>query len=150
MTAKILALTRYSQIDKSGETLQEVKLLTGLGMEDDFHQGGKRQLCLLTAEIRQWMEGRVQKGLCFGRFKENILIQGMPEGNLAPDTGLRVGEAILWTDKRRKTCHSGCGLFLQGTRCLLSECAVFAAVARGGLVRIGDSVSVVSSDFAQS
>ena len=143
MTAKVMALIRYAAKGQSGEHLQAVKLLEALGMEGDFHPGGERQLCLITTEIRQWMDHQPQKGLCFGRFKENIRIAGLPDGAVPPGVRISVGDAVLRVAENSKPCHSEeCGLFSQGVRCRLSACAVFAVVERGGVVRVGDEVSV--------
>ena len=139
MTAEIAALTRYRKKGDPGEALREAKLLTGLGMEGDFHQGGERQLCLLASEVRRWMDSQTEKGLCFGRFKENILITGALE--LSPGARLRAGEAVLRLSKSRKGCHSECVLFSRGIGCRLSGRAVFAVVERGGNIRVGDDIS---------
>jgi len=142
LTANIAALTRYPAKGEPGEALREVKLLEDLGMERDFHQGSERQLCLRTAEVRRWMDAQPQKGICFGRFRENILIEGLPDGTLPPGVRLCVGEAILQISAERKRCHDDCKLFSQGVRCRLSECAVFAIVERGGVIQVGDGVSL--------
>ena len=146
MTAKITALNRYPQKNEPGEELREARLLTGLGMEGNLHQGGEKQLCLLTAEIREWIKAQAQKGLCFERFKENILIEGLPGGTITPGAKLRAGETILRVSKNRKRCHECCGLLSREIPCRLSGCAVFAAVERGGVIRVGDCVCELSAE----
>ena len=141
MTAKITVLKRYCKKGEPGEVLQEAKLLAGLGMEGNLHQGGERQICLNTQEIRDWMDSLEEKGLCFKRFKENILIEGIPSGKLPHGIQLRVGEAVLQLNPNSKDCHDECRLYSQEVKCCLSECAVFAIVEFSGVVRVGDSVS---------
>lgn len=143
MTAEIVLLTRYRAKNEPGVTLPEARLVTGLGMEGDIHQGGDRQLSLLSAETRRWMESQTEKGLCFDNFRENILIEGLALDELAAGSLLSAGDAMLRLSAHSKRCYSECGLFSKGTCRLLSGCAAFALVERGGIVRIGDSVSVI-------
>jgi len=136
-TAKITALIRYNKKGEPGEVLEKVKLIAGLGMEGNLHQGGERQLCLLTAEIREWMDSCAEKGLCFRRFSENMLIEGLPDGVLPPSTRLQIGEAVLQVSESHKHCFTECRLVSESIRCRLSECAVFAVVECGGTVQVG-------------
>jgi len=138
LAAKITALIRYNKKGEPGEVLEEVELIAGLGMEGNMHQGGERQLCLLTAEVREWMDSCSEKGLCFRRFKENMLIEGLPDGVLRPGMLLQTGEAVLQVCESRKHCFTECWLVSHSIRCRLSECAIFAVVKHGGTVRVGD------------
>jgi MOSC domain-containing protein YiiM len=142
MLAKITALTRYVKKGEPGQKLNEVKLLTGLGMEGSYQQGGERQLCLLTAEIREWMDLQSEKGLCFRRFKENILIEGLANGVLLPNTLLQTENVILRTSESRKHCFEECRFVSESIRCWLSECVVFATVEQGGTVKVGDYLRI--------
>jgi len=142
LTARIVALTKFPTKGSHGQTLQEANLLAGLGMEGNFYQGGERQLCLFTEEIREWMDMQAEQGICFRRFKENLLLAGIPGGILPPDAHLQAGDAVLQISKDLKSCHDECKLSSRGARCQLSGIAVFATVERSGLVRIGDCVCV--------
>ena len=137
----IAGLTRYAQKSGPGQELREAALLAGLGMEGNFHQGGERQLSLLTAEIRRWINSQAEKGLCFKRFKENILIEWTPGAALPAGARLRAGEAVLRTSDNLKRCHAECALFSRKIPCRLAGCAVFAVVEHSGSVRVGDKVS---------
>ncbi len=44
----LAAITRYAQKGAPGEKLTEAELVAGLGLPGDFHQGGERQLSLLS------------------------------------------------------------------------------------------------------
>jgi len=136
----IAALTRYPQKGGPGEKLREALLIANLGMEGNFHQGGKRQLSLLTTEIRRWIDAQTEKGLCFGRFKENILIEWTPGAPLPAGALLRAGDAVLRTSNSLKRCFDECELFSRGIKCRLAGSAVFAVVLSGGSVQVGDGV----------
>jgi MOSC domain-containing protein YiiM len=133
----IIRLTRYAGKGVPGETLQCARLRAGLGMEGDCHaQGGERQISLLPLEARQWMDARAEPGLCFRRYKENILFDG--PASLAPGTRLRAGEAALEISARGKECFEECPLFRKERRCVLAGRNLFARVIRGGVARPGD------------
>ena len=138
--AEIVGLTRYPKKGEPPEALSEMKLLEGRGVEGDFHLGSERQVSLLSAEARQWMEAQNEKGLCFERFRENILIEGMFLGDLKEGSLLSSGDAVLQISALGKHCHDECGLFSKGTPCRLSGCAAFAVVERDGTIRVGDYV----------
>ncbi|MCL2068761.1 MAG: hypothetical protein FWH00_02565 [Oscillospiraceae bacterium] len=143
MVTNIAALTRYSVKGAPGETLSEMTLIEGLGIEGDFHRGGDKQISILSAEVRRWMEAQPKPGLCFMRFRENILLDGLDMRTLKPGGLLSVGTAVLKITKRGKRCFDECGLFTGGGSCRLSECAVFAAVEKGGIIRVGDLASML-------
>gem|GEM_PF-227797 len=140
----MLKLTRYSAKGAPGEVVQSARLFAKLGMEGDFHAtGGERQLSLLSWEERQWMDNQAEPGLCFDRYKENILFDvALPPPARVPGTRLAVGEAVLETSDGGKQCFDQCPLFGQGRPCLLAERSFFAKVARGGVVQTGDYAEV--------
>lgn len=47
-------------------------------MEGDRHAaGGERQTSLLAGETRDWMEKQTEPGLCFRRYKANLITEGI-------------------------------------------------------------------------
>ena len=139
---RIIKLSRY-KIKGIGETLESVRLLEGQGMEGDFHaQGGDRQLSLLCMETRQWMDGQSEKGLCFGRYKENVLLDGIISEDLVPGMRLKTGEAILEISDTSKDCFKECTLFNSGQHCHLAGRSLFAKVIHSGLVKTGDYLQI--------
>lgn len=140
MGGKVGRIVRYREKGDDGEQLEEAVLLAGLGLEGNRHQGGERQICLLSADARGWMEEQPQEGLCFRRFKENILVDGFPLWELQCGDRFAVGGAVLRVSESAKRCFDECVLFTNRMPCCLSRGAVFAVVERGGAVRIGDAV----------
>jgi MOSC domain-containing protein YiiM len=138
LTARIAGLTRYLKKGEPGEALSEAELLEGLGMKGDRRQGGERQISLLSAEARKWMDSRDEPGLCFGKFRENILIEGLSPRELTEGSRLSVGKAVLRVSTGGKHCYAECELISREEDCLLAGGAVFASVERGGTVCVGD------------
>jgi len=138
----VLGLTRYSAKGVPGETVQNALFIANQGMDGDFHAiGGKRQLGLLSTEERQWMDAQSEDdtlGLCFGRYKENVLFDANPLSGLVPGSRLAVGEAVLEISDITKHCFAQCPLFSKGRDCILAGRNFFAKVVQSGFVRIGD------------
>ena len=151
-TRKIVALTIYREKGKPGQPLEEAGLLPGVGIvpdiatvpDSDKAEGKKtkssnRELCLITTKIKEWIKTHEEKGLCFKRFKEEILLTGLP--GIPFDTAIHIGTAIIKTSKSPKGCHQECELYTLGGSCPLSGNAVFANVVQEGIVRVGDAFS---------
>ena len=141
MNGKVADLTRYAAKGVSGEKIQTVQLLEGLGMEGDFHaSGGERQISLLFLEQRLWLEAQSVPGLCFKRYKENILLDAISPSALVQGTRVKIGEALVEISGVDKHCFQECPLFKQGQPCILAGQNLFAKVIHSGLVRVGDDV----------
>jgi cyclic pyranopterin phosphate synthase len=142
MSGKIASLTSFKERGMDGQSMQELTLLKDLGVEGDLHQGGDRQVSVFTVETRKWMETQEVKGLCFKRFKENILFEDLPLDTLQPGDLISLGDAVLRISTFIKPCFDECPLYSAGTPCHLSQCAKFAIVHQGGTVRVGDVASI--------
>jgi MOSC domain-containing protein YiiM len=143
---KVALLTRYAKKGENGEVVSNAALIAGAGMEGDFHaSGGERQISLLTAQARQWINAQAAPGLCFRRYKENILIDEAPPAALVPGAMLRIGEAIIEISAQGKHCFEECHLFKRGEPCVLAGQNLFARVIQGGAVRVGDTVKVIQA-----
>ena len=139
--ARIVRLTSYAAKGIPGEMLESARLLTGLGMEGDYHaKGGERQLSLLCLETRQWIEAQTEPGLCFSRFKENILFDGITPLIIAPGVRLKIAEVHLEISDILKSCFDECPLINSEQNCLLAGQCLFAKVIQGGFVKIGDQM----------
>ena len=143
MTAKITTLTRYPEKGEPGIASPELTLIAGRGIEGDCHRDSPRPVSLLLAEARRWMESQPEKGLCFGRFRENILIEGLSPEALIANCTLTVGDAALHILADSKYCFHECRYFSEETPCPLSIGARFATVLQDGVIRIGDEIRLV-------
>jgi molybdopterin/thiamine biosynthesis adenylyltransferase len=139
----LVGLTRYAKRGEPGEKLEEAYLIEGLGFEGNYRSGekpdlatDKRQLSLLSPEERQWMEAQAEKGLCFTRYKENLLFDSL--AGLSSGDRLRLGEAVIEISDVDVRCFEACSLFDRGMNCILPERKLFAQVIKSGKVKIGD------------
>jgi len=135
-----LVALRYK--DRSSGTSREtteVRLIPDLGMEADTRGGpGPRQLVLLSEEARRAINEARVPGLCYARFRENLLIAGIEPGELAPGTELIIGPARIRISEARKRCYPECEL--PRGDCAIRPGVAFAEVLQGGTVRAGDEI----------
>ena len=107
----------------------------------DFHQGGDKQLTLMLTEAEEWMGEQKTPGLCFKRFKANILLEGCPQEYLETGSILRVGQdALVEITAQNKQCHEGCALAVKGVPCKLAGLSAFGVVKQEGVISSGDPV----------
>jgi len=150
---------------EAGIELTEGRLLENLGIEGDFHtkpgdpsKPEAKQISLMIAGNSRPLNTAGEKGLCTGRFKENITIR-FPEPPGTPvhmageksgwyehmKSGLRLsaGEAILEISGETKRCHEECPLFQAGEHCSLAGKNLFARVLKGALIHTGDRIGII-------
>jgi len=137
-----MGLTQYPQKGAPGVSLSELELIAGIGVRGDHHRGGDRQVSLLLAQAVDWMEAQPENGLCVGRFRENMRITGLPPETIQSGCILLIGDTVLQIAADSKYCFDRCRFYSQTELCPFSQGALFATVVQGGIVKIGDAVSV--------
>jgi len=144
MKGKIENIKIYSAKGEPGKELLEARLIENMGLEGDLHaKGGERQISLRFAGNAKLNEAPAEKGLCTSRFRENITILcDAPLISFKSGARLVIGEAILEISGETKHCHEECVLFQAGKLCSLAGLSLFAKVLKGGVIRIGDDVSI--------
>ena len=84
-------------------------------------------------------------GLCHGVFAENLTTQGITLYTLPIGTLLAVGEnAVLEVTQIGKECHEGCAISKLVGQCVMPREGIFAKVLKGGKVRPGDEISIIT------
>ena len=130
--------------------MTKARLLDGLGMEGDYHATGAatatgadktRQLSLLLAEDRRWLDAYNGQGLCTGRFRENILLDGISPQAVVPGARFTIGEAVIEISAGVKHCFKECPLFSRGRQCVLAGRNLYAQVVKSGIVNTGDYIA---------
>ena len=126
------------------ETVPQVTLIEGYGLEGDAHAGSwHRQVSLLSYEAFQDFEER-GAGVVPGDFGENLLVSGFDFKNLPVGTRFRSGEVLLEMTQIGKECLAGCDIFKRMGDCIMPREGVFAVVLRGGVLREGDPFELVT------
>ncbi len=125
--------------------VREAILLQDFGLKGDAH-GGRwhRQVSFLASES---IEAAKQRGLMvtFGDFAENIATSGIEWGHASVGTKVRIGEsAELEITQLGKTCHKKCAIYYMAGDCIMPREGIFARVCKGGTIRCGDSVVLIT------
>lgn len=124
--------------------VDEIELVVGEGVAGDAHAGRwHRQVSLLPAEAVDELRDRLPD-LAPGDFAENILTRGVDLKALPVGTVLRVGAAELVVTQIGKECHTACEIRRLTGRCAMPTEGIFCVVTRGGSLRAGDRLEVVS------
>jgi len=118
-------------------------LIENFGLEGDAHAGNwHRQVSLLAQESIDKMKALGIKGLCTGKFAENITTEGIELHSLKVGTRLKIGDALLEITQIGKECYQKCAIFHLVGDCVMPKEGIFARVIRGGTVKAGDSIEV--------
>ena len=123
-------------------TLQSAMLRKGAGIEGDIHgtkQG--RELAFLDMRTKLWMQEETAQGLCFHRFQENFLTEGLDYARLSKGDRFQIGTSIVKVTQVGKRCFSECVRRQKNTDCMLWSNVFFAKVSEDGIVKEGDCIS---------
>jgi MOSC domain-containing protein YiiM len=138
---KAISISASKGVAKSN--VPQAELRVDFGLVGDAHAGGPRQVSLLAAES---IERFREKGLAVspGDFAENITVEGMSLSGVRVGSKLRIADAVnLEVTQLGKQCHGRCRIREKAGDCIMPREGVFARVAVGGTIRVGDVVEVL-------
>ena len=78
---------------------------------------------------------------CFG---ENLVVDGIDFASLPADTRIKCNEVLLEISQIGKECHSHCQIHEIMGECIMPTQGVFAIVLKGGTVKNGDFLTVLT------
>ena len=138
--SKLIGISRAAKHGAPMESLEAVELIEDFGVEGDrqARKGRSRQVLIMPNEVLADLD------LEPGQGRENLTTQGLAIMSLAAGTHLKVGEALLEVTKAAAPCQimdqvrMGLSVQLEGQR------GMGARVLKGGRVRRGDAIEVVS------
>lgn len=138
---RVSSIQIFAEKGRPGEKKDTITLIEGVGISGDRHaDGSDKQISILMAEVREWMNLKTDPGLCFARYKENLAISGMDVEQFRSGARFWIGSAELEITSSSKRCFPQCRYFSEGRECLLSTSAFYARVVKSGEVSTGDSV----------
>ena len=130
--------TRKSLVD-------EAHLIEAHGIEGDAHAGTwHRQVSFLAAEsIEKARDQGLDVG--FGDFAENIATSGIDWEKMPIGTRVKLGDtAFVEITQIGKECHNRCAIYYMAGDCIMPKEGIFARVLKGGKIRSGDRIEVVT------
>ncbi len=144
----IVAVSSSSQKGTRKRNIGEGLLLENHGLKGDAHAGPwHRQVSLLASESIEKMR---RQGLEVGPgdFAENLTTQGIILTTLPIDSKLKIGtQCVAQVTQIGKKCHSRCAIYYQAGHCVMPEEGIFVKILRGGVVRVGDSIELLSDNY---
>lgn len=112
------------------------------GISGDAHAGNwHRQVSLLSYEKTEEFN-RKGADVKAGDFGENLLVEGIDFRKLPVGTILKFGEVCLKITQIGKECHNHCRIYQRMGECIMPEQGVFTEVIQGGMVHVGDGMTV--------
>ena len=141
---KILAICISEKKGTQKKPIESARLVEEWGIEGDAHVGKwHRQVSMLSFEK---IEAFREKGadVDFGAFGENLVVEGFDLSKVPVGTKFQIGEAILELTQIGKECHTHCQIYQTMGECIMPREGVFAVVLKGGQIRNGDTVVIVS------
>lgn len=126
--------------------INEGNFLENFGLEGDAYSepGVDKQVPVFFNEGRLSLEEESFPGLCFSRFLETIRIRGINPAFFKTGSIIKIGKAVLQVSKSRKKCYPECKIIQDTRHCALSRDVRFCKVLQTGIIRKGDSVSIIS------
>lgn len=123
--------------------LAEAILVVDYGIEGD-RKGGhpKRQLNIMDEEMLAVLAGEGYPAAP-GVLGENLILQGIAVSDLPTGSYLRIGDsALIEVGILREPCYKLTALDTRMPDAVIGRVGVMARVLRGGVIRVGDTVSV--------
>jgi MOSC domain-containing protein YiiM len=143
--ARLVSVNANSTKEFRKLPLVQGRLVAEFGLEGDRHAGRPlRQVSILNVET---VEELAQKGMPVtpGVLGENLTVEGLPVMELPDGTRVRIGEAELEITGGRPACKELLQVHRDALKALVGRTGKMARVVRGGNVRAGDPVEVLSN-----
>lgn len=135
---KISGLHIFEEKGKPGIEKDKVKVLKGGGIEGDRHCFDKdRQISIVTGDTLAWMQKQEVEGLCFQKFKANIIIEA--RGTDIRGTRIKAGDTVLAVEGKKR-CFEGCRRCQEEMDCMLKESCYYASAVSDGELHVGDLI----------
>ena len=146
MPAKVVAVCISVNKGERKTPVAQVELRENHGVVGDAHAGEwHRQVSLLAQESIEKMQ-RMGLDVNAGDFAENITTRGMDLPSLPIGTRLTMGDVLLEVTQIGKECHTRCAIYYQAGDCVMPKEGIFARVLRGGIVKPGDRIELLSHE----
>ncbi len=142
---RILAVCRSEKKGTVKKEIAEGLLIEDSGLEKDAHSGKwHRQISLLGVESINKMKEKGVK-IKHGDFAENLTVESIVLYLLPLGTKLKVGENVLLeVTQIGKECHQDCEIRKKIGDCVMPREGIFTRVLKGGKVKSGNGIEVVS------
>lgn len=142
--ARVTAINISEKKGVPKNTIDEGEFIVDFGLKGDAHGGNwHRQVSLLGQESIDKVTALGVKGLCTGKFAENLTTEGIVLYELPIGTKMDINGVILEVTQIGKECHQKCAIFKLVGDCVMPKEGIFAKVLKGGIIRKGDEIKIL-------
>jgi MOSC domain-containing protein YiiM len=135
--------------EKKGTAKKNVgkcRFIENFGLENDAHAGNwHRQVSLLSYDEVEKFRARGAK-VADGAFGENLLVKGFDFKTYPVGTVFKCNDVVLEITQIGKQCHSECEIYRMVGDCIMPREGVFAKVLKGGSIKTGDELTLVTDN----
>ena len=143
---KVTAVCISPEKGTQKQNVGTVTLREDWGIENDAHAGKwHRQVSLLSYEKVEEFRARGAQ-VDDGAFGENLVVSGYDFKSLPVGTRFGCNGAVLELTQIGKQCHAHCQIYRQVGDCIMPREGVFTRVLRGGVVRVGDELTILKEE----
>lgn len=143
---KIIAVCTSPEKGTQKQNVGSALLVEDWGIQGDAHAGKwHRQVSLLSYDRVEEFRARGAQ-VEPGAFGENLLVEGFDFKSLPVGTRFGCNGAVLELTQIGKQCHSHCQIYRQVGDCIMPREGVFTRVLRGGVVRVGDELTILKEE----
>ena len=140
---KVLAVCISEKKGTEKKNVGSAKFIEDWGIENDSHAGKwHRQVSLLSHEKIEAFRARGAE-VIDGAFGENLVVEGYDFRALPVGTKFRCNDVVLELTQIGKECHSGCAIFQKMGECIMPREGVFTRVLHGGVISVGDELTIM-------
>ena len=140
---KIIAVCTSPEKGTQKQNVGSALLVEDWGIQGDAHAGKwHRQVSLLSYDRVEEFRTRGAQ-VEPGAFGENLLVEGFDFKSLPVGTRFGCNGAVLELTQIGKQCHAHCQIYRQVGDCIMPREGVFTRVLRGGVVRVGDELTIL-------
>ena len=140
---KIIAVCTSPEKGTQKQNVGSALLVEDWGIQGDAHAGKwHRQVSLLSYDRVEEFRTRGAQ-VEPGAFGENLLVEGFDFKSLPVGTRFGCNGAVLELTQIGKQCHAHCQIYRQVGDCIMPREGVFTLVLRGGVVRVGDELTIL-------
>ena len=143
---KVIAVCVSEQKGTQKKNVGSAQFVEDWGIQGDAHAGKwHRQVSLLSYDRVEEFRTRGAQ-VEPGAFGENLLVEGFDFKSLPVGTRFGCNGAVLELTQIGKQCHAHCQIYRQVGDCIMPREGVFTRVLRGGVVRVGDELTILKEE----
>lgn len=144
---KVIAVCTSLEKGTQKTNVGTATFITDWGIENDAHAGHwHRQVSLLSHDKIEEFRAK-GADVADGAFGENLVVSGIDFRILPIGTRFQCNDVLLELTQIGKECHSGCAIYKAMGECIMPREGVFSKVLHGGIISVGDELTVLPPDM---